>query len=116
MFVGLHVMLADRTDTPEIAISEEEGKAFMDAAQNVMRHYSVETTQKTLDWLALIGTGSAMYMPRIAAIGMRKRASKGPRQPRQTGAANPAAQPGPATVVPIMPDMQGNAGFTGEGD
>lgn len=108
MFVGLHVMLAERTETPELAITEDEGKAFMDAAQNVMRHYSVETTQKALDWTAFVGTAAGMYMPRIAAIGMRKRASRAPRQrPAQAAPVQPGGQ-----VVPIVPDMAGNAGFT----
>lgn len=73
MFVGLHVVLAERTETPEIAISEDEGKAFMTAAQNVMRHYSVETTQKTLDTIAFVGTTISIYAPRMAAYSMRKR-------------------------------------------
>ena len=108
MFVGLHVILADKTDTPELAITEDEGKAFMAAAQNVMRHYSVETTQKALDWTAFAGMAAGMYMPRIAAIGMRKRARRDPRS-RQ---AQPMQQQG-AQVVPIVPDMNGNAGFVG---
>lgn len=107
MFVGLHALLADRTETPEIAITEEEGKAFMDAAQNVMRHYSVETTQKALDWTAFVGVAAGMYMPRVAAVGMRKRAQ---RQPRQRPNPQAPTSQGP-TVVPIVPDMMGNAGF-----
>lgn len=107
MFVGLHVMLAERTQTPELAITEDEGKAFMEAAQNVMRHYSVETTQKALDWTAFIGCAAGMYMPRIAAVGMRKRASG---KPRARSSQTPPAPPG-ATVVPIVPDMNGTAGF-----
>lgn len=107
MFVGLHVMLAERTDTPELAIAEDEGKAFMEAAQNVMRHYSVETTQKALDWTAFVGTAAGMYMPRMAAIGMRKRAT---RQPRAR-AASPAPVQGGGQVVPIVPDMVSGAGF-----
>lgn len=111
MFVGLHALLADRTETPELAITEEEGKAFMDAAQNVMRHYSVETTQKALDWTAFAGVAAGMYMPRVAAIGMRKKAGRAPAQARKAGKANGTA---PAQAVPIVPDMMGGAGFQGE--
>lgn len=111
MFVGIHAILAERTDTPELAITEDEGKQFMQAAQNVMRHYSVESTQKTLDWVALFGCAGAMYMPRIAAVGMRKRSSarkSGPR-PQAAPAQNGAGMG--AGVVSIVPDMTGTAGF-----
>lgn len=108
MFVGLHVMLAERTETPELAITEDEGKAFMDAAQNVMRHYSVETTQKALDWTAFVGVAAGMYLPRVAAISMSRKAR---RQPRQRPAQAAPVQAG-GQVVPIVPDMAGSAGFT----
>lgn len=102
MFVGLHVMLAERTQTPELAITEDEGKAFMEAAQNVMRHYSVETTQKALDWTAFVGVAAGMYMPRIAAVGMRKRTGGKPRAKANAAAPN---------VTPIVPDMVSGGGF-----
>lgn len=114
MFVGLHALLADRTETPELAITEEEGKAFMDAAQNVMRHYSVETTQKVLDWTAFAGVAAGMYMPRVAAIGMRKRASKQSRPQAKPAPAKPNGAAAPAETVAIVPDMIGGAGFQGE--
>lgn len=109
MFVGLHALLAERTDTPEIAITEDEGKQFMAAVQNVMRHYSVETTQKSLDWIALMGTASGMYVPRIAAAGVRRKMAKRGRP------ARPAPQqPAEGNVATIRPDMNGNVGFQGE--
>jgi len=76
MFVGLHALLAERTSTPELAISLDEGAAFMTAAQKVMRHYSVETTQKTLDIVAFMGTTAGIYMPRVAVIMMRHKAEQ----------------------------------------
>jgi hypothetical protein len=59
-------------DAPELAITEDESKQFLKAAQNVMRHYSVQTTQKTLDWIALVGVTTAIYAPRFAAIAFRR--------------------------------------------
>ena len=112
MFVGLHVVLAERTETPEIVISEEEGKQFMSACQNVMRHYSVETTQKTLDVISLIGCTVAIYAPRIAAIQVRRKfenmKSANPR--RRPGEAQSAPQPEPF-VMPPAPDDFDHAGF-----
>jgi len=76
MFVGLHAMVAMQTGTPEIEITPEEGTAFLNAAQNVMRHYSVETTQKTLDWIAFAGVAVGMYGTRAVAIMARQRAER----------------------------------------
>jgi hypothetical protein len=77
MFVGAHLMLSQATRTPEIAITDDEGKHFMDAAKNVMRHYSVESTQKTLDWIAFVGVGFEIYGTRAIAISVRHRTEKG---------------------------------------
>lgn len=110
MFVGLHALLAHRLEAPELEISAAEGKDFMQSVQSVMRHYSVETTQKTLDWVALFGTVSGMYVPRIAAVSMRRKSERRP-QPVRKPASTPQAS---GTVVSIQPDMAGAAGFTGE--
>lgn len=111
MFVGLHVLLAAQTNTPELAISEGEAKDFMASAQNVMRHYSVETTQKTLDWIAFAGCAAGIYVPRVVAISVRRRhgppaAPLGPRRPpmgppnRPGHPESPQPSPGPAAIMP----------------
>lgn len=68
MFVGLHAVLAVKTGVQELAITPEEGQQFMDSAANVMRHYSVQTTQKTMDWIAFMGCACGLYIPRAIAI------------------------------------------------
>lgn len=72
--VGVHVMLAQATKTPEIAITMDEGTNMLKAAQNVMRHYNVQSTQKTLDWISLVGVCSYVYVPRMIAIAANKKA------------------------------------------
>lgn len=69
-------MLAERTETPELRMSMDEGQQFMTSAQNVLRHYSVQQTQKTLDWIAFMGVAAGLYTPRIGAYMMRKNAEK----------------------------------------
>ena len=110
MLVGLHVMLADLTRSPEIAITDDEGAAFMKSAQNVMRHYSVTTTQKTLDWIAFAGCTVGIYGPRIVAIATRPDKSDGKKVvqlrevPKQD---NSPASAGSGIVYPnmtIIPD------------
>jgi len=84
IFVGAHVQLAQATHTPEIAIEFEEGDEFLKRAQAVMSHYSIETTQKTIDWLAFWGVASMMYGTRAIAIRNRHRDERAQRgeQPR----------------------------------
>lgn len=80
LLVGVHAMLALQTKCPELELSDFEGKEFAKAAQNVMRHYSVQTTQKTIDWIALIGVSAGIYGTRALAV------SKRVREERQGGA------------------------------
>jgi len=76
MFVGLHVALATWTKTPELEITGDEGQNFMTRGADVMRHYSVQRTQKTIDWLAFYGAIATLYVPRYIAIRNRKRADR----------------------------------------
>jgi hypothetical protein len=87
MFVGIHAMLAVRTGVPEVEITPDEGAQFMKAVQNVMRHYSVKTTQKTMDFVALFGVAAAIYGPRVAAYKFRTDAEKEEKR-RQPNASN----------------------------
>lgn len=73
LFVGLHVVAASVMNTPELALDMAEGDQFMKSAQNVMRHYSVESSQKTIDWLAFGGTCCLIYGTRFGAYMLRKR-------------------------------------------
>lgn len=86
MFVGLHAALAIRTGVEELAITPDEGEQFMTRAQAVMRHYSVETTQKTMDWIAFMGCAGMIYAPRAAAIWNAKmqRPSRQPQRATQS--------------------------------
>jgi len=121
MFVGMHCLLAERTNTPELMMGLPEGEAFMGSVQNVMRHYSVQSTQKTMDWIALFGTASSMYVPRIVGYNMRKRIERSgqtrpaPTRPVQPGGQpaqpQPAQAPAPQAEVAIQPDFVGDAGF-----
>lgn len=102
MFVGAHVLLADRTGVEELAISMDEGTAFVCAAQKVMRHYAVETTQKTMDWLSFMGTTSMIYIPRFIAYKNRKSLTTGTEPPGMGHNGGPplsVSTPGPQDNV-----------------
>jgi len=65
------MQLAEATQTPELVINDDEGKQFLGSAQDVLKHYSVETTQKTIDWIAFIGAFGMIYGTRAIAINQR---------------------------------------------
>jgi hypothetical protein len=73
MFVGVHAMLALQLKTPELEVSEIEAREFAKAAQNVMRHYSVQATQKTIDWISFAGITAGIYGTRALAISNRRK-------------------------------------------
>jgi hypothetical protein len=114
MFVGLHALAAVRFDVPELMISDDEGAAFMRAAQNVARHYSVETTQKTLDWIALIGTTAGIYGTRIASIGLRRRSQRSSgMRPRAVDPQPSSGEVVPFQIVPTGANPDDEGGFAG---
>jgi hypothetical protein len=98
----MHLQLARLADAPELAISESDGKAFLTAVQNVMRHYPVTASQKTIDWAALVFAASFIYLPRAAAMKARKSRPPPPpeppsfhfHQPAPNGHAAPQTPPG----------------------
>jgi hypothetical protein len=101
LFVGIHVIAAGATGVPECAIDMDEGKQFMSAAQNVMRHYSVESSQKTIDWLAFGGTCCMIYGTRFGAYMLRKREEQ--RDQKKPGAvlySMPPRSPAPQQAAP----------------
>lgn len=93
----------------------EEGDAFMKAAQNVMRHYNVQSTQKTMDWISFAGVGCMIYVPRIVAIANNRKAAKPsatvhPLRAVQTPPATSTATPGPggSTLSPMQNAYEAN--------
>jgi hypothetical protein len=90
MFVGIHLLLAKNLGIDELAIEPDEGKQIMTAAQNVMKHYDVQTTQKTLDWIALFFAVGTVYGTRAIVIANKCHKKKAPKE-----------QPAGPTVVPF---------------
>lgn len=103
-------MLAQATGVPELAVTDEEGKSFMDAAANVMRHYSVVGTQKTMDWVAFASCCAGIYGPRaFLLISKRRTPHDHPKSPRDFGGQSEPFPPRPAreprSSPPDNPDM-----------
>jgi hypothetical protein len=114
MLAGVHILLAERTGLPPLAMSEPEAREICKRGSAVLAHYSFETTQKTLDWLAFGGCLSMAYLPRIAACGLilRQRAA-GPR-PAPGGPARAPAQAPPARAPGVNGSGQAAPPASGE--
>lgn len=109
LFVGAHILLAEKTGIPELSMGMDEGQQFMKAAQNVMRHYSVQTTQKAMDWIAFAGVSAMIYVPRVVALSNNRRAprqvQRPPMQAPQT-VQNVEAAPPPGSPLEQAYHMQ----------
>jgi hypothetical protein len=91
----MHVQMARLADCPELAMTEADAKTLFGAAQNVLRHYSIQSTQKTIDWLTFGSVAVFMYTPRFVALSKRRRNKPPPRQPEYRS--------GPAQVFQFTP-------------
>lgn len=83
VIVGLTAAVAQWRDVPEIEIDESEAKELMSATQNVLRHYSIETTQKGADYIALVGVVAMIAGTRISAYNLRRRVEREEQQAKQ---------------------------------
>lgn len=93
------MLLARSLNEPELMMDESDGKAFTGALQNVLRHYSVETSQKALDWAAFAGCCSTLYGIRFAARAVRIKREKAAAR----GGTQQPAGPAPSAVYPLHP-------------
>lgn len=71
-----HKMLAAGSGLPELELSQAESDALATSAQNVMKHYNIKTSQKTVDWANLLMTMGVVYGGRISQINERSKREK----------------------------------------
>lgn len=111
LFVGFHVIASERFDVPELSMTMEEGTQLQVSVEKVLRHYSIETTQKTIDWTIFFGTIGTLYGTRFGSYMIRKREERMPQtlrptpvqRPNTNGDARPKPQQSP-TVHPFAGD------------
>jgi hypothetical protein len=101
----VHVTAARFLDCPELAIEAREAEALLHATGNVLRHYNIETTQKTMDFIALGTCIATTYGFRAMAIQHRLKAEREPhpitRAPGVTATMDIA--PGSGVENPLIP-------------
>lgn len=73
-----HMMLAHATGMDELSIDQSEANQLASAVSNVARHYAVEASQVTLDWVNLVMALGMIYGTRGIAI--RNNRKKKPQQ------------------------------------
>lgn len=89
LLLGAHLFMAQWwPGGPHWALSDAEAKGFAQSWANVLRHYPLQTTQKAIDHLALIGTFGLVYTPRFYAHRQwqaARRAGRGAQRPAPMG-------------------------------
>ena len=73
--VGLHIMIAQISGMPEMAIAEQEGALLAQSIVNVADQYDLAIDGKTGAALQLAMTAAMIYGPRALAIRARARAA-----------------------------------------
>lgn len=70
--MGMHLIAAKLLRAPELIIGPDEAKNLAKAVQNLMKHYSINVSPKTVALMQLAGVAAAVYAPRAIMIANRK--------------------------------------------
>jgi hypothetical protein len=76
LLIGAHALLAGFTKEDIWKLEQEEAHRFSGALENVARHYDIQTSQKTVDWIALAMVAGGIYGTRVYAISVKKSMAK----------------------------------------
>lgn len=63
----------------ELALTEDQAAVYAVAAQDVLSHYDVGATAKTIAWVNLVGIMVGVYGTKMSEIAKRKAAEKAAR-------------------------------------
>jgi hypothetical protein len=112
MLAGCMTMASLNFNAPEWQVGEVEAKEYLVHVQNVMRHYSADSTQKSIDVAMLIFASSMFLGTRSAATMVRLREEReGKRAPGKFGGVVrgpwPNVMPGDVSGQFVVPDEFG---------
>jgi hypothetical protein len=103
LLVGIFAMLSMQTQAPEWEIAKPEIDDFLLHVKNYSRHFSVKTTQKSLDLALLTFSGVTVFGTRgIATVNRLRREREGEKRPSATVSPLRAV---PQPVANIQPDL-----------
>jgi uncharacterized protein (DUF2236 family) len=100
----IHAALAGSLQIPELAITEDEGKALAGAIAELQQHYNAVLDPKTQAWVNLAIVAGTVYVPRVGMARMRMK------HERQLAAERANAPLEERLSVPTQP-AQNTAGF-----
>jgi hypothetical protein len=98
LMFSLHLSAAAMLKTPELAITEKESARLVLAWQHVLDVYGIpEVSEKTAAAMELAGAAGAVYLPRMLAIGLRKKKNR-------PAIVTPFPSPAPQQQTPPAPN------------
>lgn len=103
-------MLAQQTGIAEYQLNPDELDNWRISAENLARHYEIQTTQKTMDWASFIGASAFVFGTRAIAIsnayGERAKSKRSTRS-AQVHTLRPVPPEAAAEIVPdfTSPDV-----------
>jgi hypothetical protein len=71
--------LAAAFSASELALTEQQAEAYAAAASDVMSHYDMGATAKTIAWVNLLAAMGGIYWQKIGQISARKAGEKAAR-------------------------------------
>jgi len=95
-------MLAQQTGIEEYQLNPQELNAWRISAENLARHYEIQTTQKTMDWASFIGATAFTFGTRAIAIANAYGEKRKPNV--RSAKVTPLRPVPPAEPVQIVPD------------
>lgn len=76
ILLSSHLIMATMMKAPNLALDQKEARALAEATVNVTRHYNVQATQKTIDWVNFATTAFMIYGTRAIAYGAERKKQK----------------------------------------
>lgn len=80
--IAIHSGIAGLLHDQSWNLSDEEAKAYSEAAANVARHYNATISPKVADWIVLIGVLGTLYGARLSPLIFRLLGKKGDKTPQ----------------------------------
>lgn len=105
--VGLHVLMANMFQAPELQISPEEAESLVTSTNDLADEFGIEMPAKLGAIVAFIGTTGAVYLPRLAHWRFRMMQEAAKRRNMNGGAGDTIQPDGSPYVAPEPQGVHG---------
>lgn len=107
MLLVVHATLAQLSGIKELELDDDEARKLSEASKEVLKHYPLGVSEKTLAWVNLTVVAGGIYGIRFMAWNVRKSAEKRARTITLTPAPGSSGQA--AGQAPSAPPPNGHA-------